>query len=90
MSSSVPSHDSQDSKSSAVHDQSPENGTPHTEQKHVSKLEDYEAAGDGRLPFVLSLAELKLLGIAGVSTLPSRTSISGRVTPLFLALCERN
>lgn len=36
-------------------------------KQHISQLEDYEQTGDERLPFILSLAELKLLGIAGVS-----------------------
>ncbi|KAI0689921.1 major facilitator superfamily domain-containing protein [Cytidiella melzeri] len=38
----------------------------HTENNHHSRLEDYELDGGTRQPFILSVAELKLLGIAGV------------------------
>jgi len=40
-----------------------------TERQHaayISQLEDYEQTGNERMPFILSLAEVKLLGIAGV------------------------
>ncbi|KAI0345474.1 MFS general substrate transporter [Trametopsis cervina] len=33
---------------------------------YKAALEDYEISGDGRAPFILSYAEVKLLGIAGV------------------------
>ena len=49
-----------------------EREAPHTrgsmEQQREAQedtLEDFER-GDGRLPFILNMAELKLLGIAGV------------------------
>lgn len=34
-----------------------------------SNLEEYELEGDGRPPFILTVPEMKLLGIAGVSIL---------------------
>ncbi|KAL0960810.1 hypothetical protein HGRIS_005826 [Hohenbuehelia grisea] len=34
--------------------------------RHKSNLEEYERSGDDRPPFILSMAEVKLLGIAGI------------------------
>ena len=34
--------------------------------RYRSNLEEYEMEGDGRPPFVLTVPEIKLLGIAGV------------------------
>lgn len=34
--------------------------------RYKSSLEEYELAGEDRQPFILTVAEMKLLGIAGV------------------------
>jgi hypothetical protein len=48
-------------------------------QAQGDTLEDFER-GDGRLPFILNMAELKLLGIAGVGFfLDGMSSISSRL-----------
>lgn len=39
------------------------------EARQKSALEEYEQSGGGRPPFVLTYAEVKLLGIAGVSAM---------------------
>jgi hypothetical protein len=52
---------------------------PHEKkQYHESKLEEVELEGDGRPPFVLTMTEWKLLGIAGVRHLSQ--PITGHTT----------
>ncbi len=40
--------------------------TPTEDGRYRSNLEEYELEGDGRPPFILTVPEMKLLGIAGV------------------------
>lgn len=60
-STAVNSPQQQCTKPSAVNGQDPQNGG------YKSSLEEYELAGEERQPFILTVAEMKLLGIAGVS-----------------------
>lgn len=49
----------------------PESGPPHSvpDPRHQElSLGEYELSGGRRAPFILTWAEVKLLGIAGVST----------------------
>lgn len=50
---------------------------PQENGAYRSNLEEYELEGSGRPPFILSVPEMKLLGIAGVS---GHFAMNGRVT----------